>query len=187
MSREVGVTLKSGFQPGGRRPPCGTRGRNIIPELSISTQLHRKFVLPVSTWFLLLLLLLLLILIIIIISSSSSSSSSTLIVILMQGIYSYVPETHHVSMICTAAALQQVQFMLHVMLFPILNVLRFYIITSRNVCAVPDMSDFCSSLLHAFPVSCSDISWMTLRWFQFTQLLLVSFLCSHSTCAVFVL
>jgi hypothetical protein len=74
----------------------------------------------------------LIIIIIIIISSSSSSSSSTFVV-LMQGIYNYVPQTHHVSMVCTAAALLQVQFMVHVMFFPILNVLHFYIITSHSV------------------------------------------------------
>jgi len=84
---------------------------------------------------------------------------------------SHVPQTHDVSTVRTAAAIQQVPFMLHVMLFPMLNVPHFYIITSRSVCSVSDMSDFCSSLLHAFPVSCSGIYRMTLRWFQFTQLL----------------
>jgi len=42
---------------------------------------------------------------------------------------------------------------------------------------------FRSSLLHAFPLSYSDISWMALRWFQFTQLLLVSFVFTfHMRC-----
>ena len=72
------------------------------------------------------------------------------------------------------------------MLFRMLNVLHFYIITSRSVCAVSDMADFCSSLLHSFPVSCSGIYWMTLRWFQFTHLLLVFFFTFHirSICTV---
>ena len=46
------LRLKCGFQPGGRRP-CGTGGRDIIPERSISCITSREFVLPVSTWFLL--------------------------------------------------------------------------------------------------------------------------------------
>jgi len=52
----------------------------------------------------------------------------------MQGIYNYVPQTHHVCTVRTAAAILQLQFILHVMLFPMLNVLQFYISTFRSVC-----------------------------------------------------
>ena len=41
---------------------------------------------------------------------------------LIQGIYNYVPQTHHFSSVRTAAPILQLQFMLHAMLFPMLNV-----------------------------------------------------------------
>jgi hypothetical protein len=50
--------------------------------------------------------------------------------------------------------------MLHVMLFPMLNVLQFYISTSRSVCAVPSVAVFCSSLISCFPV-------MLLRYYYY--------------------
>ena len=37
------------------------------------------------------------------------------------------------------------------MLFPMLNILYFYISTSRSMCAVPNMAVFCSSLISCFP------------------------------------
>ena len=49
-------------------------------------------------------------------------------------IYSHVPQTHHVFRVRTVAAILQLQFTLHIMLFPMLNVLLFHIITSRSVC-----------------------------------------------------
>ena len=39
----------------------------------------------------------------------------------------------------------------------------------------------------AFPVCCTGIVWMILRWFQLLLLLLVSLLVSHYTCAEFLL
>ena len=73
------------------------------------------------------------ILIIIIISSScSGSSSSSIIVILvitfMQFIYSYVPETNHISRVYSVAAVPYLQFVLHVMLFCPWNVLIFLLL-----------------------------------------------------------
>jgi len=61
-------------------------------------------------------------------------SSSSFVITLMLAIYSHVPQTHHVCTVRTAAAILQLQFTLHIMLFPMLNVLLFYIITSRSVC-----------------------------------------------------
>jgi hypothetical protein len=55
----------------------------------------------------------------------------------MQGIYNYIPETTHVSSVHSVAAILQLQFMPHVMLFPMFNVLYIYISTSRSTCAVP--------------------------------------------------
>jgi len=39
----------------------------------------------------------------------------------MQGIYNYTPETNHVSTLYSVAAVQYLQFPLHAMLFPTLN------------------------------------------------------------------
>jgi hypothetical protein len=61
----------------------------------------------------------------------------------MQGIHCYVPQTNHVSEVCSVAAVLQV--VIHVMLFPILNILCFYISTPRSMCAVPSTAIFCSS------------------------------------------
>jgi hypothetical protein len=52
----------------------------------------------------------------------------------MQGIYINAPQTNHVSRVYSFAATLYLQFMLHLMLFPTLDVLYFYITTSRSVC-----------------------------------------------------
>jgi hypothetical protein len=51
----------------------------------------------------------------------------------------------------SVATILQLLFMAHTMLFPILNVLYFYISTFRSVCAVPNMAVSCSSLISCFP------------------------------------
>ena len=43
----------------------------------------------------------------------------------MQGIYSHVPETNHISRVHSVVAVLYVQFVLHVMLFRVLNVAVF--------------------------------------------------------------
>jgi len=45
----------------------------------------------------------------------------------MQFIYNYIPETNLVTRIYIFAAILYLQFMVHVMLFPVFNVLYFYI------------------------------------------------------------
>jgi hypothetical protein len=50
-----------------------------------------------------------------------------LFITFMQGIYNYVPETNNVSRVYSFAAILYVQFLLQVMLFPMLNSLYFYI------------------------------------------------------------
>jgi hypothetical protein len=73
----------------------------------------------------------------------------------MQGIYKYILETSHVSRACSIVAVTYLQFMLHVMLFPLLNVLYLYISPFRSLCVVLKMAVFCSSLvsdnLHGTP------------------------------------
>ena len=43
------------------------------------------------------------------------------------------------------------QFLVHVMQFPVINVLYFYISASWSVCTVPNMTVFCSSFMSCFP------------------------------------
>jgi hypothetical protein len=53
----------------------------------------------------------------------------------MQGIYNYTPETNRVSRVYSVAAVLWLQYMVPVMLFPVLNVLYFYISTLHSVCS----------------------------------------------------
>jgi len=41
--------------------------------------------------------------------------------------------------------------MVHILLFPMLRILYFYISTFRSVCVVPKMAVFCSFLISCFP------------------------------------
>ena len=65
--------------------------------------------------------------------------------------YSYVPETNHVSRVCSVAPILCLQRMARVMLFPMLIFLYFYISTSGSTCTVPSMAVFCSSFISCFP------------------------------------
>ena len=66
--------------------------------------------------------------------------------IFMQGIYSYIPETNHVTRVYNAAADLWLLLMLHYMLFPMINVLYFCISTYQSIRAVPRIAVFfCSS------------------------------------------
>ena len=70
----------------------------------------------------------------------------------MRCIYSYVPvEANHVCRVHNVAAILLSQLMLHVMLFPIIIILYFYISTFWSLCAVPNMTVLCSSLISCFP------------------------------------
>jgi hypothetical protein len=69
----------------------------------------------------------------------------------MQGIYTYIPETNHVPREYSVAAILLLLFMVHITLFPMLNLLHFYISTFRSMCVVPNMAVFCNSLISCFP------------------------------------
>jgi len=69
----------------------------------------------------------------------------------MRGIYNYIPETNHVFTVCSVSAVLLSLFLLHVVLFPMVNVLYLYIITFRRICTVANMAVFCSSLILCFP------------------------------------
>ena len=58
----------------------------------------------------------------------------------------YTSKTNHVSV----AAIQYLQLMVHVMLFPMTKVEYLHISTLRSMPAVPSMDVFCSSLVSRF-------------------------------------
>ena len=55
-----------------------------------------------------------------------------LVITLMQGIYNYVPQTNHVSVVYSDAAVLYLQFVLHGMLFLPRNVLLFLLLSSSS-------------------------------------------------------
>ena len=69
----------------------------------------------------------------------------------MQGIYTYIPETNYAPREYSVAAILLLLFMLLISLIPVLNLLYFYSSTFQNMCAVPNMAVFCSSLTSCFP------------------------------------
>jgi hypothetical protein len=64
----------------------------------------------------------------------------------MQGVYTYIPETNHVSREHCVAAVLVLLFMVLISLVPALTPLYLYVSTLQNMCAVPNMAIFCSSL-----------------------------------------
>ena len=68
----------------------------------------------------------------------------------MQGIYTYIPETNYVPREYSVAAILLLLFMVLISLVSVLNLLYFYISTFRNMCAVPNMAVFWSSLTSCF-------------------------------------
>jgi hypothetical protein len=66
----------------------------------------------------------------------------------MQGIYTYIPETNHVPMEYSVAA---VLFMVPISLVSALALVYFYISTFRSICVMPNMTVFCSYLTSWFP------------------------------------
>jgi len=69
----------------------------------------------------------------------------------MQGIYAYIPETNSVHREYSVAAILLLLFMVLISLVPAMNLLYFYISTSRSMCAVPNMAVFWSSLTSWIP------------------------------------
>jgi hypothetical protein len=86
--------------------------------------------------------------------------------------------------VANVTAIVSLQFMVHVVLtlFPVINVLYFYISTFQSVWLFSVLPWF-----RAFHVGCSGIFCIILRWFQLPLLLLVLVLFLHFTFAVFLL
>ena len=62
----------------------------------------------------------------------------------MQG--TYIPETNYVPREHSVAAILLLLLTELMSLVSVLNLLYFYVITFRSMCAVPNMAVFCSSL-----------------------------------------
>jgi hypothetical protein len=87
------------------------------------------------------------------------------IITFIQGIYNYILETNHVCKVYVAV-IRQLQFMVHVMLFTMLNVLYFHNSTFWTVCVqCPIWILFVVSWFCAFQVCCSGIFWIILGWY----------------------
>ena len=105
-----------------------------------------------------------------------------IIISFMQGIYTYIPETNYVPREYSVAAILLLLFMVLISLVSVLNLLYFYISTSRSMCAVPNMAVFCSSFTSCFP---GMLLTYFLHDFEIAPVAPILFL--HSTCAVFLL
>jgi len=89
---------------------------------------------------------------------------------LYAGIYSYIPgKTYFWSHLCCSCF--YLQFMLHVMLLLLLNVLYLYISTPRSNVQCPIWLLYRVPCFCAFPVCCLGIFWMILSWFLLSRLL----------------
>jgi hypothetical protein len=69
-----------------------------------------------------------------------------IIVSFMQGNHTHILETNLVPRESTVAAILSLLFMVPLSLVPVLALLYFYVSTFRSMCAVPNMTVFCSSL-----------------------------------------
>ena len=75
------------------------------------------------------------------------------VIMFTQGIYNYISETNQVPTVYTVAAILSLQYMVHIMLFPMIKLLYIVlsISTIRSLCAVLSAANFFSSLMSFFP------------------------------------
>jgi hypothetical protein len=110
----------------------------------------------------------------------------------MKGVYDYMPETHHVSMVFSSCSVFTIYAKCtvtsHVKCFvQFIFVLLEVCVLCVHVCAVPNMATFVAPWFCAFLVCCSGIFWMILQSVPFGCIIagITLFLCS--TGAVFLL
>ena len=72
------------------------------------------------------------------------------IITIMQGIYNYIPKTNNAPREYNVTTILWLQFLVPVMLYPLMNVLWCCICTFWSMCAVPSRVVLCSSLM-CFP------------------------------------
>jgi hypothetical protein len=90
----------------------------------------------------------------------------------IHGIYSYIPETNHISRAYNVTRILCLQYMAHAMLLLMLNVLYIYISNFRSMCAVPVWLLSVIPSFRAVQVCCSGIYHHRIRssFNQFTSL-----------------
>jgi len=71
----------------------------------------------------------------------------TFVTMIVQGVYKCIPETDLASRVYTVAAVLYLQFVLHVMLFRMLNIYLLYVSTYRSMFTLPSMLFFCNFLI----------------------------------------
>jgi len=64
----------------------------------------------------------------------------------MQGIYTHIPETSHISREYSVSAILSLLFMVPISLVPVLALLYFHVSTFRSMCIGHNIAVFCSSL-----------------------------------------
>ena len=110
-----------------------------------------------------------------------------IIISFMQGIYTYIPETNHVSREYSVSSILSLLFMVPILLVPALALLYFYVSTFRSMCAVPNMAVFCSSFTSWIPGMLLMYFLNDFEMVPVAPILLVSPLFLPSTCVVFLL
>jgi hypothetical protein len=80
--------------------------------------------------------------------STTTNNNNKLLLIFVWVIYNYIPDTKHIPRICNIAAELLLQYIPHMMLFPMKNVLYLHTSTFPSTCTVPSMVVSCSSLSH---------------------------------------
>ena len=70
-----------------------------------------------------------------------------IIYLFVLGIYTYIPKTNHVCREYSVAAILQLMSVVHVTLFPMLNLSYFYISAFRSVCELPCRAVFCGDFI----------------------------------------
>ena len=75
------------------------------------------------------------------------------VIIFTQVIYNYISETNQVPTVYTVAAILSLQYMVHILLFPMIKLLYLVlsISTLGSLCAVISAANFFSSLMSFFP------------------------------------
>jgi hypothetical protein len=121
-----------------------------------------------------------------VITTTTPTTTIIFVIAPVQDIYYYVPETNHLCRVYSGAAVLYLSFVLHVMLFQILNMFCTFTLVLSLVCVQCPIR-----LLYVvswfFPECYLGNVWMTMSWFQLLLLLLVQLLLSHSICTEFLL
>jgi hypothetical protein len=90
----------------------------------------------------------------------------------------YLKQT--ISRVYNVVAVPRLHFMIHVMLFPMLSILYFYIGTFLSMCAVPSTALFWGYVIHCFPGVLLRYFLNDLGMAQSSLLFLVSLLFAHA-------